>query len=247
MKILKRILGLALAASMIACAVLVLASCSEQERLEKESREYLKEKYGKTDFELVSYTQNKTTNGWYVANVRSKSDGVEFRMFISSVRKTDSYGVELVNGNMQKALMDGPFAANKDRIARVRWLGEFEDGYENHTFRSMDITKKYDFSDIKTLDLVELKDCAVISHASNAMYEIITSLEEYGVFLDKVLFTFDVGSFKYKVKCDYEFVSEFSKQEFVQYVYTMNEEAKKNNPVGFISWEFVTPTEETTD
>ena len=61
MKILKRILGLALAAAMIACAVLVLASCSEQERLEKESREYLKEKYGKTDFELVSYTQNKTT------------------------------------------------------------------------------------------------------------------------------------------------------------------------------------------
>ena len=237
MKIIKRIAAFALAALMLSCMAFVFASCSEQDRLERESREYLKEKYGKTDFELVSYTQNKTTNGWYVANVKSVSDGVNFRMFISSVRKTDSYGVELVNKNMQQTLLEGPFAEIKDKIASVRWLGEFEDGYENHTFRNIDVKKNFDVSDIKTLDLVELKDCAVISHASAEIYDVIMSFEKYGVFIDKVTFTFEIGSFKYKVKCDYKFVSEYSRQAFIQYIYELNDEAKKNNPIGFISFD----------
>ena len=85
--------------------VFLMCACAASDKAIKNANEYLKDKYGNLDFKLIEYTQNKTTNGWYIANIRCNDTKTDFVMYISSLRMTDSYGVTYVNSIMQKKIL----------------------------------------------------------------------------------------------------------------------------------------------
>lgn len=223
-KILKR----AVAVVAVFAIVIAAVSCSAEDKVERNSKEYLEEKYGDLDFELVGYTQNKSTNGWYIMNARCNDTGVDFEMYVSSIRITDGYGVSYANATMEEKLINGAFEPYADRIESVTWLSEFEDGYENYTFKTVDISQDFEISDVKSLEKVVLKDCNLVSTAASVIYDMVLSLEEYGVVLGESEFDFTVGSFDYTVLVDYGGLDILSKDGFTAKMLSREREAKRS-------------------
>lgn len=223
-----KILKSAIAFIAVFAIVFSCVSCSDEDKVEKNGKEYLEEKYGDLDFEFIGYTQNKSTNGWYVANVRCNDTGVDFEMYISSIRITDGYGVSYANEMMEENLKSGVFAPYADKIESITWLSEFEEGYENYTFKTVDADSEYKAADIRSLENVVLKDCNLVSTAASVIYDMVIALEREGVLLNKSEFAFKVGSFDYTVTVDYAGMDMLHKSKFTSKMLEFEKQAKSN-------------------
>ena len=250
MKSFIRICKATLALAAAALFVFALCSCAASDKAIKNANKYLKDKYGNLDFELVDYTQNRTTNGWYIANVRCEDTKTDFVMYISNVRMTDSYGVTYVNAQMEKKVKMGPLAEHKDNVKSVQWLNEFEDGFENYTFRTVNPKQNFEVTDVKALYKVELKDVKSVSDVAEIIYDTMTMFEEFGTLLGKTTFTFEIDTYVYTVVVDYGIAEEYTEVQFVKEMTERDEEAKKSNFHNIISLDFTkkeTPAETTTN
>lgn len=226
--------------AIVAAAVFVFAlcSCAASDKAIKNANKYLRDKYGNMKFELVEYTQNRTTNGWYVAKVNCVDTKTDFTMYISNVRMTDSYGVTYVNSQMEKKIKMGPLAAHVDNIKSVQWLNEFEDGFENYTFRTVDPKENFEVADVKALYKVELKNCKYVSDVAELIYDTMTMFEAFGAVLGKTTFVFEIDTYIYTVIADYSITDEFTKVQFIKEMNEKDAVAKKENFLNIISLDF---------
>ena len=235
MKVFNRICRAAVALFFALAFVFVICSCAASDKAIKNANKYLKDKYGNLNFELVDYTQNKTTNGWYIANVRCADTKTDFKMYISSVRMTDSYGVNYVNAQMEKKIKMGPLAARTDNVKSVQWLNEFEDGFENYTFRNVDPKQNFEVSDVKSIYKIELKNCKSISEVSEIIYDTMSMFEAFGTILGKTTFVFEINKYVYTVVADYSIVNKYNMAQFIKEMNERDAKEKESNFLNIIS------------
>lgn len=235
MKVFNRICRATLAVLFAVAFVFLICSCAASDSAIKKANKYLKEKYGNLNFELIDYTQNKTTNGWYIANVRCNDTKTDFVMYISSVRMTDSYGVKYINAQMEKKIAKGPLAAHIDNIKSVQWLNEFEDGFENYTFRTVDPKQNFEVSDVSSIYKIELKDVKSISSAAEIIYDTMAVFEEFGAILGKTTFVFEIDKYVYTIVADYSTTNNTNEAQFIKDLKEYDAKEKESNFLNIIS------------
>ena len=213
----KNIVGISkkTAAVLIAAVMFAFASCSDDKKTEKRVYDYLGEKYPTSNFEIVNFTQNKTTNGWYIVNAVCTGDAVNFTLYVSPLDITDSYGVTAENLKMDKKIMTEILTEYEEYVARTKWLDEFEDGQENYAFRTVDMSCEYDISCITKMHSIEIENCDSVSSAAGLIYDIIRAFSEKGIFLADATFLFDIGECSYSVRADFDSTANVSRENFV--------------------------------
>lgn len=219
---------------MILSALLVCVSCKPSDRVQKQVDNYLKEKYGDLDFELIGCSQNRSTNGWYVASIRCVDTDVIFSLYLSSVHVSDSYGVEYANKTMSEKLLDGPFSVYKNNIESIQWLDVFEDNLDGYEFRNVDASVEYNAIDAKSLYRVNLKNCNLLSSAASTIYDIFLAMEANGVTLSESTFYVDVGTHSYRISADYHGIDAFTKNDFIQAVASQDKSKENEFYIGVI-------------
>lgn len=245
MKVFRRICRATAVIFFAAALVFLMCACAASDNAIKKANKYLKDKYGNLNFELLDYTQNKTTNGWYIANVRCNDTKTDFVMYISSVWMTDSYGVTYVNAVMGKKIMMGPLAAHADNIKSVQWLNEFEDGFENYTFRTVDPKQSFEVSDISSIYKIELKDIKSISNVAEIIYDTMSVFEEFGAILGKTTFVFEIDKYIYTIVADYSVVNKSNEAQFIKDLNERDAKEKESNFLNIISIDFTKEESET--
>ena len=245
MRVFNRICRAAVALFFALAFVFVICSCAASDKAIKNANKYLKDKYGDLNFELVDYTQNKTTNGWYIANVRCADTKTDFVMYISSVRMTDSYGVTYVNTVMEKKVKMGPLASHVDNVKSVQWLNEFEDGFENYTFRNIDPKQNFEVSDIKSIYKIELKDCKSVTEVAEIIYDAMSMFEAFGAILGKTTFVFEIDKYVYTVVADYNTTNKTDVAHFIREMNDRDAKEKESNFLNIISMDLTKEVSET--
>lgn len=237
--------AMAITAFLLVVAVLLLSACSgKEDKIIGRATNYLVEKYGDLGFEILNYTQNKTTNGRFTLNVYCEETDTVFKMFMYSLRITDGYSVAYSNDMMQKKIMEGPLENLSENVSSVQWKNEFEDGLEDFTYRTMEMREYSISEDLESLYLVQLEDCPHISNAARIIYNVIISFEPYGALLSDTTFVFEIGSYSYTVKADYATATELRGDGFVKKVYELDSEAKSKSISSIISIDMTAKTEE---
>ena len=219
---------------MILSALLVCVSCKPSDKIQKQVDNYLKEKYGALDFELIGCSQNRSTNGWYVASIRCVDTDVIFSIYLSNVHVSDSYGVEYANKTMSNKLVNGPLSEYKDNIEIIQWLDLFEEDLEGYEFRNVDASVEYEAIDAKSLYRVDLKNCNLLSSAASIIYDIFMTMEENGVILGESTFYVEVGTHSYRITADYHGIDIFSKNDFIQAVSSQDKSKENEFYIGII-------------
>lgn len=235
MKVFRRICRATAVIFFAAAFVFLMCACTASDSAIKKANKYLKDKYGNLNFELLDYTQNRTTNGWYIANVRCNDTNTDFVMYISSVWMTDSYGVRYVNAQMEKKIEKGPLAAHAENIKSVQWLNEFEDGFENYTFRTADPKQNFEIYDVSSIYKIELKDVKSISNVAEIIYDTMTVFEEFGAILGKTTFVFEIDKYVYTVVADYSAVNKSNEAQFIKDLNECDAKEKESNFLNIIS------------
>lgn len=235
MKVFRRICRATAVIFFAAALVFLMCACAASDSAIKKANKYLKDKYGNLNFELLDYTQNRTTNGWYIANVRCNDTKTDFVMYISSVRMTDSYGVKYVNTQMEKKIVKGPLAAHTDNVKSVQWLNEFEDGFENYTFRTVDPKQNFEIYDVSSIYKIELKDVKSISDVAEIIYDTMSVFEEFGAILGKTTFVFEIDKYVYTIIADYSVVNDSNEAQFIKDLNDRDIKEKESNFLNIIS------------
>lgn len=235
MKKTARIITAALLILTMTMATLLLASCTPPKKIEDSLSNYLTEKYGDLHFTINDITQNTTTNGWYVVKASCKDTNTDFVMYASTVRTTDSYSVNYTNAKMAEKIINGPMAEYKDNVKSVQWMSDYEDGYENYTFRTVDLSKEYELSDVSQLYKVELQNVEKINDVSSLIYNTIQNFESSGTFLEKTTFVFEIDSYLCTVIADYSSTSNNTEGVFIVNIGEKFEDAKQNNFLNIIN------------
>lgn len=230
----KKIVALLLALT----AAFVLCSCTPSEKVKNSVSKYLSEKYGALEFELIDFSQNKSTNGWCVVNMHCADTDVNFKMFVSTVRITDGYGVARANKQMKEMLLEGPFSSYADNVKSLDWLDEFEDGYENYSFREVDPNIEFSISSITNIDSVELEKFESLESVATAIYDMVKSLEEYCVYLKNIEITFEVDAREYVMNASYIGIMRYEKDKFIEKVCADGDVASETNIMATVVLDF---------
>jgi len=230
----KKTLKSIIAILMILSALLICVSCKPSDKVQKQVDDHLKEKYGDLEFELIGCSQNRSTNGWYVASIRCVDTDVIFSIYLSNVHVSDSYGVEYANKTISKKLLNGPLSEYKNNIESIQWLDIFEDDLEGYEFRSVDASVEYEAIDAKSFYRVDLKNCNLLSSAASTIYDIFITMEASGVTLGESTFYVDVGTHSYRITADYHGIDYFSKNDFIQAVLSQDESKENEFYIGII-------------
>lgn len=230
----KKTMKSAIAILMILSALLVCVSCKPSDRIQNQVNDYLTEKYGDLDFELIGCSQNRSTNGWYVASIRCVDTDVIFSIYLSSVHVSDSYGVEYANKTISQKLLNGPLSEYKNNIESIQWLGLFEEDLEGYEFRNVDASVEYEAIDAKSFYRVDLKNCNLLSSAASTIYDIFITMEASGVMLGESTFYVDVGTHSYRITADYHGIDAFTKNDFIQAVSSQDKSKENEFYIGII-------------
>lgn len=230
----KKTMKSAIAILMILSALLVCVSCKPSDRIQNQVNDYLTEKYGDLDFELIGCSQNRSTNGWYVASIRCVDTDVIFSIYLSSVHVSDSYGVEYANKTISQKLLNGPLSEYKNNIESIQWLDLFEEDLEGYEFRNVDASVEYEAIDAKSFYRVDLKNCNLLSSAASTIYDIFITMEASGVMLGESTFYVDVGTHSYRITADYHGIDAFTKNDFIQAVSSQDKSKENEFYIGII-------------
>ena len=176
------------------CIIMMAAGCTPSKSVQKKVLNYLQDKYGSNyDFEYVSHTQNKETNGRYEVTVRCKNDGLDFKIFVySSVLITDSYSVDRANAAMEKNIREFLLSRDySDSISRITWLNIFEDDATDYKFRTVPLTEHYSLSDAENIYRIEMADGLNPYQFVGGIYNFNSDLLASGVELKSASFAFN--------------------------------------------------------
>ncbi len=209
------------------CIMILVASCTPSKSMQKKVLNYLHEKYGNNyDFEYISYTQNKGTNGRYEVNVRCKNDGLDFRIFVySSVLITDSYSVDRANVAMEKNIREFLLSRDySDSIEKITWLNSFEDDATDYKFRTVPLTDHYDLSDAENIYRVEMTDGLNPYQFVGGIYNFNADLLDSGVELKSASFSFEYKDLTFVVETDSESIKKYSYGETIEKMVPIIEE-----------------------
>lgn len=201
------------------CIIMMAAGCTPSKSVQKKVLNYLQDKYGSNyDFEYVSHTQNKETNGRYEVTVRCKNDGLDFKIFVySSVLITDSYSVDRANAAMEKNIREFLLSRDySDSISRITWLNIFEDDATDYKFRTVPLTEHYSLSDAENIYRIEMADGLNPYQFVGGIYNFNSDLLASGVELKSASFAFNYKDLTFVIETDADSIKKYSYGETIE-------------------------------
>ena len=210
----KKTLYIILAAALL-LSLSVSAACGEKDDLGKQTLDYLEQKYEKDTFVLSEVPKNKSLTGRYELAAQSSDDGIDFEVYIYAFFITDSYSVTKANIRAGEKVRKLLTEETLEGIENIVVYPVYDDGGTDYRFTSLPIDCEDTLNEISSIVLVGTDDTAA---AAKEIGSIVNELNDGGVSLDKICFTFDFSGYTVTIDTDAEYVLSLDGEQLTELV-----------------------------
>ncbi len=210
----KKTLYIILAATLL-LSLSVSAACGEKDDLGKQTLDYLEQKYEKDTFVLSEVPKNKSLTGRYELAAQSSDDGIDFEVYIYAFFITDSYSVTKANIRAGEKVRKLLTEETLEGIENIVVYPVYDDGGTDYRFTSLPIDCEDTLNEISSIVLAGTDDTAA---AAKEIGSIVNELNDGGVSLDKICFTFDFSGYTVTIDTDAEYVLSLDGEQLTELV-----------------------------